>query len=66
MGLIVLPPESEDDHLPVEIQDAEDDSDASMGEDEDGPPSKRRRLSSSFRQISLPGETITDDTQWMR
>jgi hypothetical protein len=67
MGLAVLPPEPEIENIPVETHDdVEEDNDASMVDDEDGRPSKRRRLTSSSRQIALPGEIITDDTQWMR
>jgi hypothetical protein len=66
MGLAVLPPDSEDENVPVQISDDEEDSDASMQDDDAGRPSKRRRLASSSRQTALPGEVITDDTQWMR
>lgn len=69
MGLAVLPPEPEDDQG-VDRQyvdlDNESDSDTSMPDD-DGRPSKRARLDSSGPgQIALPGETITEETQWMR
>ena len=66
MGLAVLPPEPDEEDIAVEIYAHEEGSDASMQDDDDAPPSKRRRLTSSSRQIALPGEVITDDTQWMR
>ncbi|OCT52922.1 Exosome complex component rrp4 [Cladophialophora carrionii] len=66
MGLAVLPPDSEDENVPVQVSGDEEDSDASMQDADEGRPSKRRRLASSSRQIALPGEVITDDTQWMR
>lgn len=65
MGLAVLPPDPEDDNGLVEISDDDEDSDVSV-HNEDERPFKRRRLSASSRQIALPGEIITDDTQWMR
>ncbi|OAP65374.1 hypothetical protein AYL99_01346 [Fonsecaea erecta] len=66
MGLAVLPPDPEDEVVQADIyDDDEEDSDTSEHQD-GGRPSKRRRLSSSSRQIALPGEVITDDTQWMR
>lgn len=70
MGLAVLPPDPEEGATEqTHFQDGsygEDESDTSMQAD-DSRPSKRRRLSSSSsRQIALPGEIITDDTQWMR
>ncbi|KIV96139.1 hypothetical protein PV10_00043 [Exophiala mesophila] len=69
MGLAVLPPEPEDDreadHHHVDL-DNESDSDTSML-DHDGRPSKRARLDSNVAgQIALPGEIITEETQWMR
>jgi hypothetical protein len=33
---------------------------------EDERPAKRLRLTKSTSKIVTPGETITDDTQWMR
>lgn len=69
MGLAVLPPDPEEENVQADLHESgesEADSDTSMT-DGDGRPLKRRRLSSSFsRQITLPGEIITDDTQWMR
>ena len=65
MGLAVLPPDPEEYNVPADVYEEEEHSDASMHDDDDGRPSKRRRLASS-RQIALPGEVITDDTQWMR
>ncbi|KAJ9646822.1 uncharacterized protein PV06_10430 [Exophiala oligosperma] len=69
MGLAVLPPDLEDE---VTVQnhaydaDSLSDSDVSMN-DEPARPSKRARLTSSTSQsIVLPGETITDETEWMR
>ncbi|KIV82129.1 hypothetical protein PV11_04258 [Exophiala sideris] len=66
MGLAVLPPDTEEDVAQAfSYDDSPSDSDTSMHED--GRPSKRMRLSpSSSRQIILPGETVTDETQWMR
>ena len=66
MGLAVLPPEPEDEDIPVEVYGDDEDSDALMHDEDDRPPAKRRRLTSSSRQIALPGEVITDDMQWMR
>jgi hypothetical protein len=66
MGLLVLPPDSEDDTVqvaPIEI--SSDDGDESM-EDESDRPSKRRKLFKSNNDIALPGQLITRDTQWMR
>ncbi|KIX00986.1 uncharacterized protein Z518_10052 [Rhinocladiella mackenziei CBS 650.93] len=69
MGLAVLPPDPEGEHGPIESYDTVDDeadSDTSI-DDADDRPSKRRRLAlEGSRQIFLPGEIITDDTQWMR
>ncbi len=68
MGLAVLPPDPEEENASVEAFEAyehDDDSDTSM-QDDDGRPLKKRRLGASSHQIALPGETITDDTQWMR
>ncbi|KAK4940197.1 Exosome complex component rrp4 [Elasticomyces elasticus] len=66
MGLAVLPPDTEEDVARAfSYDDSPSDSDTSMHED--GRPSKRMRLSpSSSRQIILPGEAVTDETQWMR
>ena len=41
-------------------------SDDSMLDAEDERPAKRPRLTKSTSKIVTPGETITDDTQWMR
>lgn len=41
-------------------------SDESMVDAEDDRPAKRARLSKSTSKIVTPGETITDDNQWMR
>ena len=65
MGLAVLPPDPEEENVQLETREDEEDNDASMPDDSGRPP-KRRRLFSSSRQIALPGEVITDDTQWMR
>ncbi len=69
MGLTVLPPDFEEDDVQISGYDHNDnqsDSDRSM-DDGDGRPSKRPRLSSAASaQIALPGEVITDETQWMR
>ena len=69
MGLAVLPPEAEepDPHVTSHYGvDQHTDSDMSMS-DNDGRPSKRPRLrSDGIGQIVLPGELVTDETQWMR
>lgn len=69
MGLAVLPPDSEDEvtvRKHTHDVDSVSDNDVSM-DDEPGRPSKRARLSSSTsRSIVLPGEVITDETEWMR
>jgi hypothetical protein len=68
MGLAVLPPEIEDFSPQTVYHDDEgfeDDSDTSMVDD-DGRPFKRTRLSAGLGQVTLPGEVITDETQWMR
>lgn len=69
MGLAVLPPEAEETDPQVTSHygaDQDTDSDTSMY-DEDGRPSKRPRLSSgAIGHIVLPGELVTDETQWMR
>lgn len=69
MGLAVLPPENEEADERVTSHhgvDRDTDSDTSMDEG-DGRPSKRPRLSSGTAgQIALPGEPVTDETQWMR
>lgn len=41
-------------------------SDESMVDAEDERPAKRARLTQSTSKIVTPGETITDDIQWMR
>ncbi len=69
MGLAVLPPDVEEENVQTILQDDsenEADSDTSMNDGEDRPLKRRRLYSSSSRQIALPGEVITDDTQWMR
>lgn len=65
MGLAVLPPDPEEENVPVEAYEDDEDIDTSM-QDEDDRPFKKRRLGGSSHQIALPGEMITDDTQWMR
>jgi hypothetical protein len=69
MGLAVLPPEAEEAETQVASHygvEGDSDSDTSMYDD-DGRPSKRPRLSSgTIGQIVLPGELVTDETQWMR
>ena len=67
MALSILPPVLEE---PIQYQkqsyEAEYESDESM-DDNDDRPSKRIRLSHlSSHEIAVPGEKITDDTQWMR
>jgi hypothetical protein len=66
MGLLILPPDSEDDNVqvaPLEI--SSDDSDEFMHDDSDR-PSKRRKIFKSSNDMALPGQIITRDTQWMR
>ncbi|KAJ9497272.1 Exosome complex component rrp4 [Exophiala xenobiotica] len=71
MGLAVLPPDPEEDVVvvqgnPLDDVDSPSDSDVSMYDD-DGRPLKRARLSpSSSRKMVLPGEVITEETEWMR
>lgn len=69
MGLAVLPPEPEeaDDQI-TGYHGFEQDSDSDMSMDnDDRRPSKRPRLSSGpTGQITLPGEMVTQETQWMR
>lgn len=71
MGLAVLPPDFGDEEVQPVVRKYDDyqqdaDSDTSM-DDADGRLSKRLRLSAlTSSQIVLPGEVITDDTQWMR
>jgi len=71
MGLVILPPNLDDERIELEPNDNDGDydSDASMSDDMDvgGRPAKRVRLSAaSSRYIVVPGEMITDETQWMR
>ena len=65
MGIVILPPSFEED-LPTsspENEDYDSDGDTSILED-DARPSKRMKLASSSTVV--PGETITDEPQWMR
>ncbi|OAL22181.1 hypothetical protein AYO20_11222 [Fonsecaea nubica] len=66
MGLAVLPPEPEEETIQTDVYGDDDESSDASEQEDGGRPPKRRRLSSSSRQITLPGEVITDDTQWMR
>jgi hypothetical protein len=65
MGILILPPSFEEDPLPSspENEDYDYDGDASMLGD-DARPSKRIKLASN--NTVVPGETITDEPQWMR
>lgn len=79
MGLIILPPIPDNDDL-VSAQHLErassDDDDGGMSLDSDSdaldqrPPKRQRtgkgNISISKRSIVVPGEPITDETQWMR
>lgn len=67
MGLTILPPTIEEsENLNNEFDDAStSESDESMLEEDDYRPSKRLRLSSA-KHLTVPGEIITDETQWMR
>ena len=50
---------------PIAYNDASDsDTDDSEGDIDMGPPAKRPKLST--KSIVTPGETVTDDPQWMR
>ena len=51
--------------LPIAYNDASDsDSADSEGDIDMAPPTKRPKLST--KSIVTPGETVTDDPQWMR
>ena len=65
MGILILPPSFEDASPAPSPpnDDYESDGDASMLQD-DGRPAKRAKLGSDSTVV--PGETITDETQWMR
>src|SRR4051812_10237579 len=64
MGILILPPTFEDSVAPsASNEDRDSDGDASMLEDE-GRPAKRMKLGSEGTVV--PGETITDEPQWMR
>lgn len=68
MGLSILPPlPDEVDFVPVLNNGYDSESDASMNDDddEDNRPSKRLKLSGP-NSVVVPGEIITDETQWMR
>lgn len=75
MAITILAPVLEDDDQPSHYADAmssDDDSSGGMSvdsDDVDSRPRKRLRLgkqSISKRSIVVPGEPITDETQWMR
>lgn len=73
MGLSILPPVVEDVKLSHSKSTTKyhEDSDVSMSDDDEddddsGRPSKRVKLSRSGNQITIPGEVVTDDVQWMR
>jgi hypothetical protein len=65
MGILILPPSFEEDSPASASQneDYDSDGDASMLED-NARPSKRMKLGSDSTVV--PGETITDEPQWMR
>ena len=74
MALTILSPVHEDDSHPTNTYDASSSDDESGGmsvdsDEIDDRPRKRLRLgkhSVSKRSIVVPGEPITDQTQWMR
>lgn len=72
MGLTILPPSPEpSDSLPHYTNASSDESMPSASDSEsndvDLRPTKRPRLSrQKGTQIAIPGEVITDETQWMR
>lgn len=76
MALMILPPVQEDDPKPdIHNGISSDDESGGMSVDSDEDdniddrPRKRLRLgkqSVSKRSVVVPGEPITDETQWMR
>ena len=68
MAIKIFPPSIGDDSVEyVSLATfGNESSDESMEDAEDERPAKRARLSKSTSKIVTPGETITDDTQWMR
>jgi exosome complex component RRP4 len=79
MGLTILPPspdpplstthkhsyDSSDNE--IDIDSPSDNSPSNYSHDNSNRPSKRLRLETdSTSQIAIPGELITDETQWMR
>lgn len=81
MGLIILPPiPDNDDLLPARHHErsSSDDDEGGMSLDSDSDhdaldqrPAKRQRtgkgkISIPKRSVVVPGEPITDETQWMR
>lgn len=66
MGILILPPSFDQDNAAAftENDRFDSDGDASMDEDEDARPTKRMKLASTSTVV--PGETITDESQWMR
>lgn len=65
MAFSILPPVADDIEAASQHADSlDEDSDVSMGDEEDR-PAKRFKISAS-RSIVVPGEIITDETQWMR
>ena len=68
MAITILPPSIGDYGPEDESPEASgsDYSDEFMEDAEDERPAKRARLTTSSSKIVTPGETITDDTQWMR
>ena len=74
MALTILSPVQEDESHPTNTYDASSSDDETGGmsvdsDEIDDRPRKRLRLgkhSVSKRSIVVPGEPITDQTQWMR
>lgn len=68
MAITILTPTIEEEKLEYgsTATSESDSSNESMLDDEDERPVKRARLTKSASKIVTPGQTITDDTQWMR
>lgn len=68
MAIIILPPSvgGESPEYNSFVASDIDSSDESMLDAEDERPAKRARLTKLTSKILTPGETVTDDTQWMR
>lgn len=68
MAITILPPifDEESPEYGSTATSENDSSDESVLNDEDERPAKRARLTNSTSKIVTPGQTITEDTQWMR